>query len=61
MRIPDERSLAKHYDVSRSSMKRALELLAQQEDDHKAELRIIWVEAHELTMIFNKSCQTLKN
>ena len=30
MRIPDERSLAKHYDVSRSSMKRALELLAQQ-------------------------------
>ncbi|GFP08859.1 hypothetical protein LHEJCM20397_14570 [Lactobacillus helveticus] len=28
MQIPDERSLAKHYDVSRSSMKRALELLA---------------------------------
>lgn len=30
MRIPDERSLAQHYQVSRSSMKRALELLAQQ-------------------------------
>lgn len=30
MRIPDERSLAEHYGVSRSSMKRALELLAQQ-------------------------------
>ena len=30
MRLPDERSLAEHYQVSRSSMKRALELLAQQ-------------------------------
>ncbi|WP_310651987.1 GntR family transcriptional regulator [Lactobacillus jensenii] len=30
MRLPDERSLASHYQVSRSSMKRALELLAQQ-------------------------------
>ena len=30
MRVPDERSLASHYQVSRSSMKRALELLAQQ-------------------------------
>lgn len=30
MRLPDERSLASHYQVSCSSMKRALELLAQQ-------------------------------
>jgi DNA-binding GntR family transcriptional regulator len=30
MRLPDERSLAEQYQVSRSSMKRALELLAQQ-------------------------------
>lgn len=30
MRLPDERSLASHYQVSRSSMKQALELLAQQ-------------------------------
>lgn len=30
MRLPDERSLAEFYQVSRSSMKRALELLAQQ-------------------------------
>ncbi|KRL63821.1 GntR family transcriptional regulator [Lactobacillus psittaci] len=30
MKLPDERSLASHYQVSRSSMKRALELLAQQ-------------------------------
>ncbi len=30
MRLPDERSLAEEYQVSRSSMKRALELLAQQ-------------------------------
>ena len=29
MRLPDERSLAEHYQVSRSSMKRALELLYQ--------------------------------
>lgn len=30
MRLPDERSLAEYYQVSRSSMKKALELLAQQ-------------------------------
>lgn len=30
MRLPDERSLSEHYQVSRSSMKRALELLAQE-------------------------------
>lgn len=30
MRLPDERSLADHYQVSRSSMKRAMELLSQQ-------------------------------
>lgn len=30
MRLPDERSLAEHYQVSRSSMKRALGLLADQ-------------------------------
>lgn len=30
MRLPDERSLAEHYQVSRSSMKRALGLLAEQ-------------------------------
>lgn len=30
MRLPDERSLAAKYEVSRSSMKRALGLLAQQ-------------------------------
>lgn len=30
MRLPDERSLSEHYQVSRSSMKRALELLAKE-------------------------------
>lgn len=30
MKLPDERSLAQHYEVSRSSMKRALGLLAEQ-------------------------------
>lgn len=30
MKLPDERSLASHYQVSRSSMKKALELLADQ-------------------------------
>lgn len=30
MRLPDERSLSEHYQISRSSMKRALELLAQE-------------------------------
>lgn len=30
MRLPDERSLSEHYQVSLSSMKRALELLAQE-------------------------------
>lgn len=30
MRLPDERSLSEHYQVSRSSIKRALELLAQE-------------------------------
>lgn len=30
MRLPDERSLSEHYQVSRSSMKRALESLAQE-------------------------------
>lgn len=30
MRLPDERSLSEHYQVSRPSMKRALELLAQE-------------------------------
>lgn len=30
MRLPDERSLSEHYQVSRFSMKRALELLAQE-------------------------------
>lgn len=30
MRLPNERSLSEHYQVSRSSMKRALELLAQE-------------------------------
>lgn len=30
MRLPDKRSLSEHYQVSRSSMKRALELLAQE-------------------------------
>lgn len=30
MRLPDERSLAEYYQVSRSSMKRAMELLSQQ-------------------------------
>lgn len=30
MRLPDERSLSEHYQVSRSSMKCALELLAQE-------------------------------
>ncbi|MDF7639221.1 GntR family transcriptional regulator [Lactobacillus sp. ESL0791] len=30
MRLPDERSLAEYYHVSRSSMKRAMELLSQQ-------------------------------
>lgn len=30
MRLPDERSLAEYYQVSRSSLKRAMELLSQQ-------------------------------
>ena len=30
MRLPDERSLADYYQVSRTSMKRALELLERQ-------------------------------
>src|SRR3712207_2274334 len=30
MRLPDERSLSREYEVSRSSVKRALEVLAQQ-------------------------------
>jgi len=31
-----------------------IELLAESEEDKKAELRKIWQEAHELTLIFNK-------
>jgi four helix bundle protein len=37
-----------------------IELLAQNEEKIKPELRILWLEAHELTLIFNKACQTLK-
>lgn len=41
MRLPDERSLAEHYQVSRSSMKRALELLAQQGIVFKKEAAVL--------------------
>ena len=38
-----------------------LELLAEATPDVKDELRIIWKEAHELTLIFNKISSSLKN
>ena len=38
-----------------------LELLAEASPDIKSELRTIWKEAHELTLIFNKISSSLKN
>jgi len=37
-----------------------IELLADIESKYKPELRIIWQEAHELTLIFNKICSSAK-
>lgn len=39
-----------------------LELLAESESEqYKRELRLLWKEAHELTLIFNKISQSVKN
>lgn len=38
-----------------------IEMLAQTNDDIKASLRILWKEAHELTLIFNKISSSLRN
>lgn len=38
-----------------------LELLAETNPNIKTELRKIWKEAHELTLIFNKISSSLKN
>lgn len=38
-----------------------IQLLAELEDERKDELRKIWQEAHELTLIFNKICYSSKN
>lgn len=38
-----------------------IELLAEIEPDYKNNLRIIWKEAHELTLIFNKICTSLNS
>jgi four helix bundle protein len=37
-----------------------IELLAELENDRKSDLRKIWQEAHELTLIFNKICYSSK-
>ena len=37
-----------------------IELLAELEIEFKEELRILWQEAHELTLIFNKICNSAK-
>ncbi|MBU1349601.1 four helix bundle protein [Patescibacteria group bacterium] len=38
-----------------------IELLAKSNSEYKKDLRILWKEAHELTLIFNKISSTLKN
>jgi four helix bundle protein len=37
-----------------------IELLAEASPEEKEKLKIIWKEAHELTLIFNKISKTLK-
>jgi four helix bundle protein len=37
-----------------------VELLAESNPEEKKELRILWKEAHKLTLIFNKISKTLK-
>ena len=38
-----------------------IELLAEVQESKKAELRILWKEAHELTLIFNKIASSIKS
>lgn len=38
-----------------------IEMLAEIEADRKEELRKLWKEAHELTLIFSKISSTLSN
>ncbi len=38
-----------------------IEMTAQANPDKKEQLRKLWIEAHELTLIFNKISSTLKN
>lgn len=38
-----------------------IEMLAEVESDEKEELRKLWKEAHELTLIFSKISSTLSN
>ncbi len=38
-----------------------LEMLAETNSDNKDKLRMVWKEAHELTLIFNKISSSLKN
>ncbi|MEA3398167.1 MAG: four helix bundle protein [Patescibacteria group bacterium] len=38
-----------------------LEILAECNPDYREKLRILWQEAHELTLIFNKISLSLKN
>lgn len=38
-----------------------IELLGETEDTYKEELRLLWKESHELTLIFNKISSSLKD
>jgi len=38
-----------------------IELVAKSNSEEKEHLRVLWKEAHELTLIFNKISSTLKN
>ena len=38
-----------------------IELLAEASPDGKGELKVLWKEAHELTLIFNKISSSLKD
>ena len=38
-----------------------IELIAKSNPEEKDNLRVLWKEAHELTLIFNKISSTLKN
>ncbi len=38
-----------------------LELIAESNDEKREHLKILWKEAHELTLIFNKISSTLNN